>query len=129
MGLELAKEGRFREDLFYRLRVFGISVPPLADRLEDVPSLIDHFITAFNGRTGREIKGLTSETLKLLLSYHYPGNVRELEAVVEHMCIVSDGETIRPSDLPPFILDAAVARELGVHRTTVWRMARRYGLI
>ncbi|PIP06077.1 MAG: two-component system response regulator, partial [Syntrophobacteraceae bacterium CG23_combo_of_CG06-09_8_20_14_all_50_8] len=77
------KEGAFREDLFYRLNVVVMSIPPLRERKEDVPELIEHFLKKYAAENNRKIVGLTSEAQDMLLKYDYPGNVRELENIIE----------------------------------------------
>ncbi len=94
------REGRFREDLFYRLNVLQVDVPPLRDRREDIALLIEHFIEKNNGRLGTSIRGIDAKARKLLLSYGWPGNVRELENLVERAVVLADGEHIQVQDLP-----------------------------
>jgi len=171
---KLVEQGRYREDLFYRLKVFPIHLPPLRERKEDIPLLIDHFIHRFNAETEKEIRGLAGSAAVALLDYRWPGNVRELENAVEHAFVVRESGLIELQDLPAEIRNpaahrqaeavgsepiphkkpvdrggerqvippgelslllerfkwnrAAVARHLGVNRTTVWRMIKRYGL-
>ena len=95
------EEGRFREDLFYRLNVLQVRVPPLRERRDDLPLLIEHFIARNNKRLGTEISGVDAETLKILMGYHWPGNVRELENVLERAVVLADGKELRKADLPP----------------------------
>ncbi len=90
----------FREDLFYRLNVFPIQVPPLRERREDIPALLDFFLKHFNNAFNKEIREISREALDLLMHYHWPGNVRELRNVVERICIMHDCETIQPDFLP-----------------------------
>ena len=100
---DLAKavaEGTFREDLYYRLNVFGIPLPPLRERKEDVPLLAQHFLCQYSLAVGKAIRAIASETLALLIGHDWPGNVRELENAVEHAVIVEKGTTILPSSLP-----------------------------
>ena len=100
---DLQKEvdaGRFREDLFYRLNVLQIQVPPLRDRVEDIPLLIDHFITRTNARLGTIIRGAEPGVRKLLASYHWPGNVRELENLIERAVVLAEGDVLAPADIP-----------------------------
>jgi DNA-binding NtrC family response regulator len=92
--------GRFREDLYYRLKVFPISLPPLRERREDIPLLTAHFIGLQNRKTGKQIRGITPEAMKLLMDYPWPGNVRELENAIEHGFVLASGEEIQVSDLP-----------------------------
>lgn len=92
-------EGKFREDLFYRLHVIPISVPPLRDRKEDIPILVDHFIQKYSTER-KNIRGVSPETIQILLSYHWTGNIRELENVIQQAIALGSGEWIRPVDLP-----------------------------
>ncbi|MGE0788856.1 MAG: sigma-54-dependent transcriptional regulator [Sandaracinaceae bacterium] len=92
--------GRFREDLYYRLNVLPIVVPPLRQRREDLPLLVDHFLDRNNARLGTKIKGVDARAHRLLLAYHWPGNVRELENVLERAMVLADQEILREEDLP-----------------------------
>jgi len=94
------KQGRFREDLFYRLHVFPIFLPSLRDRKEDIPLLAYHFLDRSTKETLKQIKGISKEAMNLLLEYEWPGNVRELEHAIEGAVIMSDQETLIPQDLP-----------------------------
>ncbi len=105
LGAE-AKAARFREDLFYRINVLPIAIPPLRARKEDVHLLIDHFITRNNARLGTRIRGLSSEARKLLLEYAWPGNVRELENTIERAMVLADSEMLEASDLPERLREA-----------------------
>lgn len=97
---ERVREGTFREDLLYRIRVFPIELPPLRRRKSDIPTLVDAFITRFNSRTGKRIQGLSPEALHCLMDYCWPGNVRELENAVEHAFVVCRQKHIGLLDLP-----------------------------
>ena len=97
---EEVKKGTFREDLYYRLNVVSILVPPLRDRKEDVPLLIEYFTKKFNDKHKRNIKGVTREARDILLKYDYPGNVRELENIVERAIVLTRGDYISVEDLP-----------------------------
>ncbi|HUT77224.1 MAG TPA: sigma-54 dependent transcriptional regulator [Polyangia bacterium] len=97
---EGVRGGSFREDLFYRLNVLPIHVPPLRERPEDIPLLVEHFIARVNQRLSTGVSGVTREASKLLLAYPWPGNVRELENVVERAMVLTDGGAIAPEDLP-----------------------------
>ena len=88
-------EGRFRADLFFRLNVFPIRVPPLRERRDDIPDLVRHFLQRFGRRMGKPVAGISPATLQLLCEYHWPGNVRELENLVERAVIVSSGSTLQ----------------------------------
>lgn len=93
-------EGRFREDLYYRLNVFPIEAPSLRDRRQDVPALIDHFIRRFAVEEGKRVTGATPETLQLLAAFDWPGNVRQLENAVYRAMVLSDGVELMPHDFP-----------------------------
>jgi two-component system, NtrC family, response regulator HydG len=97
---ELVKKGDFREDLFYRLKVFPIHLPPLRERKEDVGLLIDHFIKKFTAQTGKNIAGLTSEAALTMMDYCWPGNIRELENAIEHAFVTCHEKEIGIFDLP-----------------------------
>ena len=97
---ECVNEGSFREDLFYRLNVFPIAIPPLRERREDIPALLDHFIKRVNASERMSVSGAERETVALLQSYDWPGNVRQLENTVFRAMILSDGNTLRPVDFP-----------------------------
>jgi two-component system, NtrC family, response regulator AtoC len=101
-----AKAGRFREDLFYRINVLPIVIPPLRTRKEDIHLLVDHFLTRNNARLGTQIKGMTPDARKLLLEYAWPGNVRELENTIERAMVLCDGDVIDTHDLPERLRDA-----------------------
>jgi two-component system NtrC family response regulator len=94
------KEGTFREDLFYRLNVVVMDMPPLRERKDDVPVLIDHFLKHFAAENGKNVTGITSEARDLLLKYDYPGNVRELENIIERAVVISRNSVISVYDLP-----------------------------
>jgi two-component system NtrC family response regulator len=94
------KEGTFREDLFYRLNVVVMDIPPLRERKEDVPLLVDHFLKRFSVENGKDIAGITSEARDLLLKYDYPGNVRELENIIERAVVISRNPVVSLDDLP-----------------------------
>jgi two-component system response regulator AtoC len=94
------KEGEFRDDLFYRLNVLPLKVPPLRERKEDIPILVDHFITKFNESLQKDVKGVSPEALKVLLGYSWPGNVRELENVIERGLVLTENQSIDLEFLP-----------------------------
>lgn len=95
---EEIRHGRFRKDLFYRLNVFPITIPPLRQRKEDIPLLVSHFVTKFNKKMGKKIETVSKDTLNALQEYHWPGNVRELESVIERGVITSRGGTLQVLD-------------------------------
>jgi len=94
-------EGRFREDLFYRLNVVPVALPPLRERLEDIAALVEHFIAKYNQRLTRSVKGITREGLERLREYPWPGNIRELENIIERSVLFSDSDELQERDLPP----------------------------
>jgi PAS domain S-box-containing protein len=157
--LEQAIErGVFREDLFFRINVVELKIPPLMERPEDIPLLADHFLKKFRKKTRKGIARLSPEALGMLRRYSFPGNVRELENAIEHAFVMCHSDTIEPEHLPVSIMRrsavvsgvspgkrnekdviaealrrnhgnrAKTARELGIHRTTLWRKAKMYGL-
>ena len=95
---EQVREGRFREDLFYRINVIPIALPPLRERRTDVPLLVEHFL-AKHGEAGRDRK-IAPEALEALVGYSWPGNVRELESVIERTLLLADGDVVGIEDLP-----------------------------
>ena len=156
------RAGRFREDLYYRLNVVQIAIPPLRDRREDIPLLSRHILHKLNHLRGRDIQGFTPEALGCLLRYDWPGNIRELENSIEHAFILCRQGMLLPEHLPAVISRAAesqalgghsktssgnlrevesshifsvldhhkgnrsaAARELGIHKTTLWRWLKR----
>ena len=94
-------DGHFRTDLYYRLNVFPIHVPPLRDRRTDIVLLADHFVEKYNKRHGRSIVRLSTPAIDLLMAYHWPGNVRELENAIERAILLADGDVIHARLLPP----------------------------
>jgi two-component system, NtrC family, response regulator AtoC len=98
--------GRFREDLYYRINVLPIVVPPLRERREDIAILLDHFIDRNNARLGTQIRGVSAEARKVLMDYSWPGNVRELENTIERAMVLCDTDVVQASDLPDRIRDA-----------------------
>ncbi|MFA5112140.1 MAG: sigma-54 dependent transcriptional regulator [Desulfobaccales bacterium] len=100
---EAIKAGAFREDLYYRLSVIPIHLPPLRERNGDIPLLADHFLRKYSLKGQREVTGISSRALKMLVDYAWPGNVRELEHTIERIVILEDGEIVQPEHLPSFI--------------------------
>ncbi len=102
LAAEIAR-GQFREDLYYRLNVITIDVPPLRERKEDIPALVKHFLSAFNLKTRRMLKTVSSQAMKRILDYHWPGNVRELENFLERAVVLSQGEVLDVDVFPEYI--------------------------
>lgn len=155
---KLVQEGKFREDLYYRLKVVEVTLPPLRERKEDIPILVQHFLEKFNRIHNRKVKGVSPEAMKILLSYDYPGNVRELENIIERAVVIASGRFVSVEDLPPEIVErktgcleergkleeelekikealkvakgnkSLAAKLLGMHRTTLWRKLKEFGL-
>jgi len=150
---KLIREGRFREDLYWRLNVVSIRLPALRERKEDIALLVRHFLDKFSKLHQKPVRGVDSEAMKLLLSYDYPGNIRELENIVERAVVVCRGELITREDLPEELMNpqsckgegdeierikealriaggnkSLAAKILGIHRTTLWRKLKEYGL-
>jgi Nif-specific regulatory protein len=97
---KMVKDGRFREDLYYRINVFPVALPPLRDRKEDIPLLADHFIEKYSKENKKKIKGINRAALDMLLSYNWPGNVRELENVMERAVVLCKKDLVSPPELP-----------------------------
>jgi DNA-binding NtrC family response regulator len=95
--------GRFREDLFYRLNVFPIEAPPLRERREDIPALVARFIARFNAEEGRTVRAASAETMEMLTAFDWPGNVRQLENSVFRAVILCEGDTLQPEDFPQIV--------------------------
>jgi Nif-specific regulatory protein len=106
---DLVAQGRFREDLYYRLNVVPLFLPPLRDRSEDIPLLVEHFLKKFNEENGRKVS-LTAEVIDTFLSYDWPGNVRELENTIERLVVMSDGKSIKLADLPISMRDQTLKK-------------------
>jgi DNA-binding NtrC family response regulator len=96
----MVSDGRFRDDLYYRINVLSIDVPPLRERRDDIPVLIDHFLKKHTRNTSRLVKGLTAEARRMMNDYGWPGNVRQLESAIERAILLCEGDMITPDDLP-----------------------------
>jgi transcriptional regulator with PAS, ATPase and Fis domain len=155
----MIRDGKFREDLYFRLNVFELALPPLRERMEDIPLLVDHFLQRHSAVRGKRVDGVSPAALKALLAYDYPGNIRELENAIEHAFVLTPGTLIRPEHLPESLsprepsipaeartLDelerhfienvirnngynrSAAAKELGIHKSTLYRKIRKLGI-
>jgi DNA-binding NtrC family response regulator len=111
--------GRLREDLYYRLNVFTVTMPPLRDRKEDIPLLVHHFIREFNKKHGTKLEAVRQDALEMLKSYSWPGNVRELRNIIERATILARGQWLEPSHLPPYIQNPAPESIVLPHGITV----------
>jgi DNA-binding NtrC family response regulator len=125
------REGLFREDLFYRLSVFPIRLPPLRERKEDIPLLVGHFLEKFNRETGKGIRGLSHDAMRAAMDYCWPGNVRELENAIEHAFVTCEGDEISLFDLPQEIRRAEYRRAecRDAMRARLARVPDRQGLL
>jgi two-component system, NtrC family, response regulator AtoC len=119
--------GKFREDLFYRINVLTIHLPPLRERRGDIPLLIGYFIDLFNKKLGKNIEGLTSETMPILMGHAWPGNIRELENVIERAILLADGRWITPAELPssitsgiPIVTSGRPEDSLSIKKASKW---------
>ncbi len=149
-------EGHFRDDLYYRLNVISIKIPPLRERKEDIPLLAQHFVEKFNIELGKRVERISEEAMKKLMAYHWPGNVRELENVIERAMVITKGSVIRPEEIqlpteetPPAedkslraverahilrVLEEnnwnvqRSAQILGIDRVTLYNKMKRYGI-
>jgi two-component system response regulator HydG len=108
------REGKFRDDLFYRLNVIQVVLPPLRDRIEDIPLLADHFMARYAAKNGKSIRGLTRAAVEALEAYPWPGNVRELENAIERAVVLSRGSEIEVDDLPESLRNSGAARAAGL---------------
>ena len=106
----MVAEAAFREDLFYRLNVINIELPPLKSRHEDIPVLVDHFLNRFRLVTGKTVKQLSSKAMAALMDYDFPGNVRELENAIEHAFVLCKGNVIEAEHLPKAIAEGGAGR-------------------
>jgi len=120
---ELVKQGEFRDDLYYRINVMKLELPPLRDKKEDIPLLVDHFISRFNRLHNKNICCVTNEVTAALLAYDYPGNVRELENIIEHGFVLCEGEIIETKHLPASVCPTLKADRIeGQEPTTIKQM-------
>lgn len=109
--LERVRQGAFREDLYYRLNVITITMPPLRERIEDVPLLAQHFLARFADKNRKDVRTISREAMELLMAHDWPGNVRELENTLEHAVVLSRGDTVRVEDLPDLVASDTSAKQ------------------
>ncbi|WP_028584724.1 sigma-54 interaction domain-containing protein [Desulfogranum mediterraneum] len=160
----LVEQGRFRRDLFYRVNIVSLQLPPLRERREDIPLLAERFIAKMNRLGGKSVSGLSPEALSLLMGHSFPGNIRELENMIEHALILCSQGEITPAQLPSYLVQqgppipeeaspdihaavertevelihaalerhgynrTAAARELGMHKSTLFRKVKKLGI-
>jgi transcriptional regulator with GAF, ATPase, and Fis domain len=110
---KLVLENEFREDLYYRLRVIPIEIPPLRERRSDIPLLIKHFVDLMIKTRGKEIKGVSKDVIKAFMNYEWPGNVRELENIIERMVILTDADELTIQDVPDKVVQKQRSEEIG----------------
>lgn len=113
---QLVREGKFREDLFYRLNVISIDLPPLRQRREDIPLLVEHFLKKYSEENERQPRRITTDALRALVSYSWPGNVRELENVIERAVVLSSSTDVGPNLLPDQIVERGTVFPILEHR-------------
>jgi transcriptional regulator with PAS, ATPase and Fis domain len=101
---EMVQLGQFRRDLFYRINIVRLVLPPLRERMEDIALLTDRFVKKMNSKSGRNVTGVVPDAMAMLLSHDYPGNIRELENIIEHAFVLCGDSEIRPEHLPPSLL-------------------------
>jgi len=123
---QMVDQGRFRGDLYYRLNVVGIPLPPLRERSGDLPLLIAHFLKKFSAAFAKDVRGMTPEARAVLARYTFPGNVRELENIIERAVALTDHTQIAPGDLPPEVLELCAAGTNGTGWPTLEEYERRY---
>jgi len=124
--LRTVKEGHFREDLYYRISVFPVTLPPLRDRKEDIPLLITYFIDKFNRETGKSINNIAPQVMKVFMNYFYPGNIRELRNIIEHAFVCSRGNTILPEHLPKELVYAKERLEIAPEGSSLNRVEKEW---
>ena len=112
---EMIETGQFRQDLYYRINVIAINLPALRERKEDIPLLIKHFIDKFSKETGKDVRNISKEAHNQLMHYHFPGNIRELENIIESAVVMSRGEIIAINDFTPDVLSSSESTALNPH--------------
>ena len=121
----MVSEGTFREDLYYRLNVVKIDLPPLRDRMEDMPLLVEHFVDKLNQQRGRNVAGISEEVLSILIHHNYPGNIRELENIIEYAFILCHEGLIQPQHLPEWLLKHTEEDVIAAGPLTLKEMERK----
>ncbi|MCJ7812370.1 sigma 54-interacting transcriptional regulator, partial [bacterium] len=122
-------EGRFREDLYYRLNVIPIHIPPLRKRRDDIPLLINHFLEKYIEKAKKKITSVSVDAMRILAGYDWPGNVRELENVIERAVILTNRNVITPDDLPSYISNTQqkiITQEENIEETTLEKLEKHY---
>jgi len=103
---KMVKSGNFREDLYYRLNVVQLAIPPLRDRRQDIPAMLDHFLNMFNKKLNKNITKISEDVQRMFMSYSWPGNIRELQNTLEFAIVLCSGSTITVTDLTPEFIDS-----------------------
>jgi transcriptional regulator with PAS, ATPase and Fis domain len=106
------ENGGFREDLYYRLNVVGINIPPLKERIDDIPELVEHFIKVYNAQLAKQIDGIDKQVLQYFMEYDWKGNVRELENTIERAMILCDGDTLTLEQFPHMVAESGPSQQL-----------------
>ncbi len=123
--LELVKAGRFREDLFYRLHIFPITMPPLRERIEDIPELVRRFVTRFAAEEGKWVRAVSAEAIAMLSTHKWPGNVRQLENAVFRAVVLADSEEIGPAEFPQIAAQVPGFESFSIPPSRVFGSPRR----
>jgi PAS domain S-box-containing protein len=126
---ELVEQGKFREDLYYRINVMRLELPPLRDRKDDIPLLVNYFINRFRLLRNKNISCITDEVLAILLAYDYPGNVRELENIIEHCFVLCQGELIEKKHLPATVCPSSSVDKIKMSETTTLKQMEQLLII
>jgi PAS domain S-box-containing protein len=115
---QLVQKNKFRDDLYYRINIMKLELPPLRDRKDDIPILVNHFISKFNNLRNKNITSVTNEVMDILLAHDYPGNIRELENIIEHSFVLCEGEIIEEKHLPSSVRPVSKSEDSKVGETT-----------
>ncbi|MBT5306249.1 MAG: sigma-54-dependent Fis family transcriptional regulator, partial [Candidatus Scalindua sp.] len=156
---KMVKAGSFREDLYYRLNVVQLSLPPLRDRREDMPAMLEHFLDRFSNKINKEVSAISEDVKRIFMKYSWPGNIREFQNTLEFAVVLCNGSTITVNDLPPEFMDrnsvvlepdyknederqaiihalketgwnkAKAARLLGIDRKTIYTKITKYNIV
>ncbi|GAB4435386.1 MAG: sigma 54-interacting transcriptional regulator [bacterium] len=126
---QLIKEGKFREDLYYRLNVFTITLPPLRERKEDIPFFLHYLLESAQKKIGKKVTSVEKEVIKYLKAYHWPGNIRELANVVERAVILCEGQELRIKDFPIYIQNTVPEQDIPIANKSLWEIRDEHLLV